>query len=398
MFLTKFIILCSLTALLNAQEAEVESNASGSDNQTIQTTSLPIVLQLTTQDSSPNDAIHTTSIEKRPPTESDENKHEADMQLNNEIEPNVEVFENKPGPLNAHQEEEDGDEANLVPEMPAEEEAATEGEDAVEEVPPAEPKEEAASELETAVPEEENAPEPASAVETEPADPEAVAETEPEPAVAAEPESIPEPEPVAEAESEEKPQSEVEPEPQTETETEPAAEADAATPDETPAEADTVGDPAGEPTQEHAHPVDEMQNDAPDMAAPESATPASVGTNSSNKFPKTCFSCNSQDEVFCNSNPTNKMNCKTGNPDNNEGHSGCYTIFKVDSNMTMRGCVDELAEQGLRECLTDDKFCTLCYTNDCNNKMPPNAAVSLQMNVYCLILLNSVAYSLAKYL
>ncbi|XP_061387380.1 fibrous sheath CABYR-binding protein [Musca vetustissima] len=345
-----------------------------SENSMLSTTPLPIVLQMSTQhtvepqatqnapvnylstemNSGINDDVHTvtnSAVEKFPGKET--NKYEPHKTPND-----VEVFEQKPGPINQHQEEEG--------EADGGEEAAPEEEP---EAPEAEPE---AAEAEPEAAEAEPEPEPAN--EEEPAaEPEANAEAAPEP------EDNPEPE------AEEKPEPEAEP---------PAEE-----PEETP-EAEAEEKPEAVPDTE-IKPEDEMQNDAP---APEEGEPEATQathvttdmTNNNVNNTKTCYSCNSLEDITCKTKPTTQMNCKSVDSDKNSGHSGCYTIFKADSNMTMRGCVDELAEEGLRDCLTKDKNCILCYSNGCNDK--PNAGFRIQMDISVLMLLNGIAFGVMKYL
>ncbi|XP_075152094.1 uncharacterized protein LOC142226103 isoform X2 [Haematobia irritans] len=356
------------------------------ENAPMRTTSLPIVLQMTTQQTATPDVIHITSIEKLPPSGINENNNEvysgnyqsSDINEQHLTSNNVEVFDDKQGPTNQKQEEEEQAETEAGGEEPPNEES------------PPEP------EIDTAEPEEEAAvAEAASEAEPEPDVPEPASETEPEPEEIPEPEAEAEPEIVEQADTDAQPEAEVDPEPaqEPEPEPEPAPEPEpTAVPEPEPA-------PEPETPASDAAPIDdgdnEMQNDAPADTPSESVT--SAPALHTNNEPKTCYSCNSHDDTSCKTKPGQKMNCKTGDPEKNAGHTGCYTIFKVDSNMTMRGCVDELAEEGLRDCLTKEKFCTLCYSNNCNNQ-PANGAISLEINVTMMIIINGFVYCLIKYL
>ncbi|XP_073825188.1 uncharacterized protein [Musca autumnalis] len=386
--LIKSLVWCLMIVIVKADNEEFQTNEvtphPPAENSMLSTTPLPIVLQMTTQQplySSPSS--YATSENKLPTEGSSGINWESNTESHNDTEkhtgketnkntphrtPNdVEVFDQKPGPMKQNQEEEgeteaDGEEA--APEEEAEAEPANEEE----------PAEEAEAEL---------APEPDPEPEAEP-EPEPEAEPEPEPEVEPAPEPEPEPEanPVSEPEADPAPEEAPEPEPEEKPEAEPV-------PEETPA-SDAEAKPETDPEEG-------MQNDAPavDNEETEATQSTLVATDILNKInhTKTCYSCNSLEDVNCTSKPTTQMNCKTADKNN-----GCYTIFKGDSNMTMRGCVDELAEEGLRDCLTKDKHCFLCYSNGCNNKPSPNAGFRSQLDISILILLNGIAFSVMKYL
>lgn len=57
-------------------------------------------------------------------------------------------------------------------------------------------------------------------------------------------------------------------------------------------------------------------------------------------------------------------------------------------NETSRGCVDTLPDVDFQFCLKNEKFCSLCYTNDCNDKMAPNNANMIRFNIFNLLFLN----------
>lgn len=277
----------------------------------LSTTPLPIVLQMTTQQTVEPQSTENSSANKLPTEVSNSGQLDGESnQLNAEKHPDkevnknephktpndVEVFEQKPGPIKQNQEEE--------PEAAEPEAAEAEPEAAEAEPEAAEAKPEAA----------EAEPEAAEA------EPEA-AEAEPEPAAEPEAEPAPEPEP------EENP----EPEPEEAPESEPAAPE----PDETP-ETEAEVKPEAEPEPEakpETQPEEEMQNDAPaaDETAPEATQATLVATDvldNKDNNTKTCYSCNSLEEITCKDKPTTQMNCKIGDADKNGGHRGCYTIFK----------------------------------------------------------------------
>ena len=63
----------------------------------------------------------------------------------------------------------------------------------------------------------------------------------------------------------------------------------------------------------------------------------------------------------------------------------------------MRGCVDDLAEEGLKYCLTNEKFCEICKKTACNDKASPNTAIKHELNLFLLLtLLNAMTLGALK--
>ncbi|XP_036328442.1 microtubule-associated protein futsch [Rhagoletis pomonella] len=85
----------------------------------------------------------------------------------------------------------------------------------------------------------------------------------------------------------------------------------------------------------------------------------------------TCYSCSSTTDTGCAAGPGNAVNCKAMEDKQN----GCYTLYKADTNVTTRGCISELTEDGIKYCMSNSKKCILCYEKGCNNLLAPSSAI-----------------------
>ncbi|XP_054082317.1 myb-like protein X isoform X1 [Zeugodacus cucurbitae] len=105
-----------------------------------------------------------------------------------------------------------------------------------------------------------------------------------------------------------------------------------------------------------------------------------------------CYSCSSTTDAKCAPGPGRAMNCQaTGNKQN-----GCYTLYKADTNVTTRGCISELTNEGLKFCKSNSKQCILCYEKGCNKLLAPSAAN--QSNSQLSIWLGIISFMLVTYM
>ncbi|XP_034474002.1 proteoglycan 4 [Drosophila innubila] len=254
-------------------------------------------------------------------------------------------------------------------------------------------------------------PSTSEALQQEAAETEAAAEPDPaaEPAPEPEPEPAPDSEPNADvdpvaepaAESAAEPAAESAAEPAAESAAEPAAESAAESAVEPAAEpaAESAAEPvpAGEPEpapgNEHEPPpaaepaVKDMeaiptmsadldyQNDAvvtENLSGKSTQKPSSEATIPTKQNPVVesnsglnCYSCSSYKKGKCDDKPTDKLPCPTSSK------NGCYTLFKRDSKLIMRGCVSELSEEGDKYCRKEPKLCKMCYDRLCNKELAP---------------------------
>ncbi|KAM7352121.1 uncharacterized protein ACRADG_004759 [Cochliomyia hominivorax] len=103
----------------------------------------------------------------------------------------------------------------------------------------------------------------------------------------------------------------------------------------------------------------------------------------------TCLICFSIDDKNCHSNPKIPGPCPPANETGDRGiHNGCFTLYEVAENNTIRGCLDALTEEGLKICISDEKYCHRCYTNNCNNKPITNQGNISTIEVYIVIFMN----------
>ncbi|XP_053959117.1 uncharacterized protein LOC128863794 isoform X1 [Anastrepha ludens] len=84
----------------------------------------------------------------------------------------------------------------------------------------------------------------------------------------------------------------------------------------------------------------------------------------------TCYSCTSTTDRLCVAGPVTAVNCQAMENKIN----GCYTLYKADTNITTRGCISELTDEGLKYCELNPKQCILCYEKGCNNLLAPSDA------------------------
>uniref|UniRef100_A0A1A9WZI4 DUF753 domain-containing protein n=1 Tax=Glossina brevipalpis TaxID=37001 RepID=A0A1A9WZI4_9MUSC len=344
----------------------------------------------------------------------------------------VEIIEQKPGPLMEKQEEEEvnaeeEDETEKVEEdlgdavapadeseageakepetMDGEPEVKPEAEEAgeVEAEPEAKPEMEVEIEAET---EQETGPEPEKEAEAEP-------EVKPEAEEAGEVEAEPEAKPEMEVEVEAETEQEAGPEPEKEAEAEPATETEV---DQKPPEEESniddsnskepetnlntneIEEAAKHEDTKQTKPTEteeELQNDAPasDIEVNQEKPPL---VEADNKIkPESCLTCNSKEDSNCGKEATEQTICKKSTENNNKDeHSGCYSMFDEKSNITMRGCVTDLTEEGFKYCLKREQFCALCYTNICNNKnISSDAADVRKFNIIVVVFTQQKYYS-----
>uniref|UniRef100_A0A1A9VDT3 DUF753 domain-containing protein n=1 Tax=Glossina austeni TaxID=7395 RepID=A0A1A9VDT3_GLOAU len=347
----------------------------------------------------------------------------------------VEIIELRAGPAMEKQEEEVNTELdNKIERMEEDEageaevggEAEPEGEQVggAEAEQEAEPEVELEAEAETevegeqeAAPEAESEAEPEAAAEAEPeeapkAEPEVEAEAELELGPEAEPEVGPEAEPEVGPEAEPATEAEKESEPGAEN-AEPEKAVDEKPPeDESNNDANNVkeqetnsnhnnggeeeGVPTGAETQQPnpAETEEKLQNDAP-ASEVELSQEKPHFVEAANKIkPELCLTCTSKEDSSCGKKATEQVTCKKTNNNNNKSeHSGCYSMFDEKGNTTMRGCVSDLTEEGVKYCLNSKKFCELCYSNICNNKKINGGAADLhKLNIILLGFVNMFVY------
>ncbi|XP_039952945.1 enolase-phosphatase E1 isoform X1 [Bactrocera tryoni] len=105
-----------------------------------------------------------------------------------------------------------------------------------------------------------------------------------------------------------------------------------------------------------------------------------------------CYSCSSTTDAKCAPGPGRAMNCQ---PIENK-QNGCYTLYKADTNVTTRGCISELTNEGLKYCKSNSKQCILCYDKACNNLLAPSAAI--QSNSQLSLWLGLASFMLATFM
>lgn len=105
-----------------------------------------------------------------------------------------------------------------------------------------------------------------------------------------------------------------------------------------------------------------------------------------------CYSCSSTTDAKCAPGPGRAMNCQ---PIENK-QNGCYTLYKADTNVTTRGCISELTNEGLKYCKANSKQCILCYEKACNNLLAPSAAI--QSNSQLSLWLGLASFMLATFM
>ncbi|XP_030383970.1 uncharacterized protein LOC115631388 [Scaptodrosophila lebanonensis] len=97
-----------------------------------------------------------------------------------------------------------------------------------------------------------------------------------------------------------------------------------------------------------------------------------------------CYSCSSANNASCATHPYNQKKC---NPYN--GRHTCYTLYKLDTKVTTRGCWIELTEQDQSYCKIKRKECEQCHEPACNTRetiMAGGAQLGLfSICFYCIL-------------
>ncbi|EDW11485.1 zinc finger protein jing homolog [Drosophila mojavensis] len=88
-------------------------------------------------------------------------------------------------------------------------------------------------------------------------------------------------------------------------------------------------------------------------------------------LPNSCYSCSSYRNGSCLEHPKEQLNCQL-----NGKRSGCYTLYKRDTQLIMRGCSADLAEEGDKYCRKETKLCQFCNSSLCNSDLAPNAGAA----------------------
>ncbi|XP_030557000.1 protein TsetseEP [Drosophila novamexicana] len=207
---------------------------------------------------------------------------------------------------------------------------------------------------------------------------------------------------------------EAEPEPETSKASEAKAMEETENPTEPPAEPETKLEPSIETThsmdyQDDAaapHEATSPETQAPTTPAPTApapTTPAPTMPASTTPAPKTaepavkqvnlslpllpnsCFSCSSYRNGSCLRQPAERQQCSPSSK-----RFGCYTLFKRDTQLIMRGCTADLTEEGDKYCRQETELCKLCTGPLCNKELAALASAapflgSLTIWLLCLI-------------